>query len=161
MSLHSSLNTSNGVIRYYELRGVCEDEILENLKPEGVTHVKRFNVKRNGFLVPTNTFVLPLIHLQSQLLSKLHSFDVRLALTFQNPSGATIANSMDTMSFGAIEALSVLIAQKQQRILLTSVKIKQSARTVGKNIKPTLKNAKSGIKKKKSSELSIHKIYHF
>ena len=56
---HASLNSSKGVIRCPELKGVSDDEIRENLKEEGVIHFRRFKIKRHGKLIPTNTFVFP------------------------------------------------------------------------------------------------------
>ena len=54
---HASLNSSKGVVRCPELKGVSDDEIRENLKEEGVIHVRRFKIKKNGNLISTNTFV--------------------------------------------------------------------------------------------------------
>ena len=55
---HRSLNSCKGVIRCRELRDCSDDEVLEALNPEGVTHVKHVFTKKNGTNVPTNTFVL-------------------------------------------------------------------------------------------------------
>ena len=54
---HSSLNSSRGVIRCPDLRGCSEQEILDVMKSEGVTAVKRFRIKKGGQLKDTNTFV--------------------------------------------------------------------------------------------------------
>ena len=54
---HRSLNSSRGVIRCPDLRGCSEKEILDEMKPQGVTAVKRFRVKKDGQLKDTNTFV--------------------------------------------------------------------------------------------------------
>ncbi|XP_041368572.1 uncharacterized protein LOC121382919 [Gigantopelta aegis] len=58
VSPHSSLNSSKGVIRSKDLEGVSEDEITENLSPQGVTSVRRIKIRRNNELVPTNTLIL-------------------------------------------------------------------------------------------------------
>ena len=55
--LHSSLNSSRGVIRCPDLRGCSEQEILDEMKSQGVTAVKRFRVTKDGQLKDTNTFV--------------------------------------------------------------------------------------------------------
>ena len=53
ISLHVSLNTSKGVIRCQDL-GPCTDNIIfENLKSEGVIHVRNIQVRRNGVLERT------------------------------------------------------------------------------------------------------------
>ena len=55
---HKTLNSSKGIIRERILRTETEENILEYLKPQGVTHVKRFKIKKNGELVNTNTLLL-------------------------------------------------------------------------------------------------------
>ena len=58
ISLHNTLNTSKGVIRCQDLGPCTDDEILDNLKSEGVFHVRIIKVRRNGVLKRTNTYVL-------------------------------------------------------------------------------------------------------
>ncbi|MEW8544157.1 MAG: hypothetical protein AB2693_11540 [Candidatus Thiodiazotropha sp.] len=58
VSLHSSLNTSKGVVRCPDLRGCSEQEILENMREQGVIAVRRIKVRRDGSLKDTNTFIL-------------------------------------------------------------------------------------------------------
>ena len=55
---HKSLNTSKGIIRNPILKSETEENILEYLKPQGVTHVKRFTIRRNHEIVNTNTLLL-------------------------------------------------------------------------------------------------------
>ncbi len=59
-SPHKSLNSSKGIVRDMEriLRDVPEQEIIEGLSSQGVTHVKRFVIKRDGNTIPTNTYLL-------------------------------------------------------------------------------------------------------
>ena len=52
------MNTSKGVIRCQDLGPWTDDEILENLKSEGVIHKRNIQVRRNGVLKRTNTYVL-------------------------------------------------------------------------------------------------------
>ena len=58
ISLHNTLNTSKGVIRCQDLGPCTDDEILDNLKSEGVIHVRNIQVRRNGALKRTTTYVL-------------------------------------------------------------------------------------------------------
>ena len=44
---HKSMNTSKGIIRNPILKAETEENILEYLKPQGVTHVKRFTIRKN------------------------------------------------------------------------------------------------------------------
>ncbi|XP_041377291.1 uncharacterized protein LOC121389706 [Gigantopelta aegis] len=55
---HTSLNSSKGVNRCRDLAGVSEEEICQNLSPQGVTAVRRIKVRRNNDLLPTNTCIL-------------------------------------------------------------------------------------------------------
>ena len=56
---HKTLNQCKGVIRCNEL-SYCDsiDDILTNLKPQGVSHVKRISVNRNGQQVDTSIYIL-------------------------------------------------------------------------------------------------------
>jgi hypothetical protein len=58
VSPHRSLNMSKGIIRCRNLRDCSDDEILDALRPEGVTNVKHIFSNKNGIKSPTNTFVL-------------------------------------------------------------------------------------------------------
>ena len=55
---HNTLNSSKGIIRDKRLRMETEGNIQEYLQPQGVTHVKRFKVKKNNEYVKTNTLLL-------------------------------------------------------------------------------------------------------
>ena len=58
ISLPHSLNSSKGVIRCPELRPCSDKEIIDNLKEQGVTRVRNVNVRKNGVIKSTNTYVL-------------------------------------------------------------------------------------------------------
>ena len=57
---HRILNTSRGVIRYRDedLDDLSDEEICEELAPQGIIHVKRFIAKRNGQTVKLNYFLV-------------------------------------------------------------------------------------------------------
>ena len=55
---HRSLNSCKGVIRCWDLRDCSDEELLDEIKHEGVTHVKHIFTTKNGSKVPTNTFIL-------------------------------------------------------------------------------------------------------
>ena len=55
---HKSLNSSKGIIRNPILRSETEENILEYLKSQGVTHVKRFTIRKNHETINTNTLLL-------------------------------------------------------------------------------------------------------
>ena len=58
ISPHKSLNSSKGVIRCPDLKGVSEAEIKEELRSQGVVEVRRAMFRKGGDLVPTNTIFL-------------------------------------------------------------------------------------------------------
>ncbi|GBN58409.1 hypothetical protein AVEN_95904-1 [Araneus ventricosus] len=53
VSAHTSLNSSKGVITFGELFNVSIEDITNELKGEGVTHVRRIFIRRDGQLLPT------------------------------------------------------------------------------------------------------------
>ena len=55
---HNSLNSSKGIIRDRMLKGETEDNIVDYLRPQGVTGCKRFKIKKDGKSVETNTLLL-------------------------------------------------------------------------------------------------------
>ena len=55
---HSSLNSSKGIVRCPALSKVTSEHILEFMAEQGVTDVRRINVRRDGEMKPTNTYVL-------------------------------------------------------------------------------------------------------
>ena len=55
---HKTLNSSKGIIRDRNLKGESEDNIKEYLEDQGVTHVKRFQVKKGNETIKTNTLLL-------------------------------------------------------------------------------------------------------
>ena len=55
---HKNLNSSKGIIRDRNLKGESEENIKEYLENQGVTHVKRFKVKKGQDYVNTNTILL-------------------------------------------------------------------------------------------------------
>ena len=58
VSEHKSLNSSKGIIKDKALKGESEEDILDYLKPQGVTAVKWFKIKKDYSLVETNTILL-------------------------------------------------------------------------------------------------------
>ena len=55
---HTSLNTSRGIIRYPDLAGVSEEEMVSNLASQNVTAARRITVYRDKVKRNTNTIVL-------------------------------------------------------------------------------------------------------
>ncbi|XP_064475513.1 uncharacterized protein LOC135389389 [Ornithodoros turicata] len=57
-SYHKTLNTSRGVIAVPELIDVPEEEILTNLKEQGVTNVRKLKIRKNNEYIITRNVVL-------------------------------------------------------------------------------------------------------
>ncbi|GBN09888.1 hypothetical protein AVEN_202305-1, partial [Araneus ventricosus] len=58
VSPHASLNSSKGVITCGELLNVPTDEILTELQGQGVCHVRRISIRRDGQLLNTKHLIL-------------------------------------------------------------------------------------------------------
>ncbi|GBN95774.1 hypothetical protein AVEN_200050-1 [Araneus ventricosus] len=58
VSAHATLNSSKGVISCGELLHVPMEEALKGFQPQGVTHVRRIKIRRNGHLIDTKHLIL-------------------------------------------------------------------------------------------------------
>ncbi|GBO04155.1 hypothetical protein AVEN_136114-1 [Araneus ventricosus] len=58
VSSHSSLNQSKGVISESELQNELESDILDELRNQNVTAVKRISIRKDGQLIPTKHLIL-------------------------------------------------------------------------------------------------------
>ncbi|GBM76567.1 hypothetical protein AVEN_254396-1 [Araneus ventricosus] len=58
VSPHASLNSSKGVTTCGELLNVPTDEILKELQGQGVSHVRRISIRRDGQLLNTKHLIL-------------------------------------------------------------------------------------------------------
>lgn len=55
---HRSLNSSRGVIRCIDLKGLSDEEIIEGLKEQGITNARRIKITKEGRRIETNTIIL-------------------------------------------------------------------------------------------------------
>jgi hypothetical protein len=84
---HRTLNTGRGIIRYRDedLDNISDEEIGEELAPQGVIHVKRFISKRNGQTVKLNTFLIT-FNFHTILSSiRMGLYNVKVSPYVQNP----------------------------------------------------------------------------
>ena len=58
VSPHRSLNSSKGVIRCPDIKDCSDEEILDNLASQNVSHIHRISVVRDGARKSTGTFIL-------------------------------------------------------------------------------------------------------
>ncbi|GBM19168.1 hypothetical protein AVEN_79884-1 [Araneus ventricosus] len=58
VSPHASLNSSKGVITCAEFLNVATEEILKELQGQGVSHVRRISIRRDGQLLNTKHLIL-------------------------------------------------------------------------------------------------------
>ncbi|GBM58637.1 hypothetical protein AVEN_251909-1 [Araneus ventricosus] len=58
VSQHASLNSSKGVVTCGELLNVTTEEILKELQSQGVSHVRRISIRRDGQLLNTKHLIL-------------------------------------------------------------------------------------------------------
>lgn len=55
---HKLFNGAKGVIRSSAFNQCTEEELTEHLRDQGVSEVRRIRIKRDGTLVPTNTYII-------------------------------------------------------------------------------------------------------
>ena len=82
---HSSLNTSNGIIRCPALSRVTSDDIKEGMAEQGVTDVRRITVRRNGVIKLTNTRVLTFNSPNLPTVVKIGFRQVKVDVYIPNP----------------------------------------------------------------------------
>ena len=82
---HKSLNTSKGIIRNPILKAETEENILEYLKPQGVTHVKRFTIRKNHKIVNTNTLLLTFNSIETPKTLKIFYQIIPVEVYVPNP----------------------------------------------------------------------------
>ena len=82
---HKSLNTCKGVVRCRELSYCDPDEILSNLKSQGVREVKRISVSRNGTRRDTNTYILTFASPNLPSSIKIGFLNVKVDVYVPNP----------------------------------------------------------------------------
>ena len=58
VSPHRTLNTSKGVLRTPELKNTTREELLTQLKKQGVTDARMVTIKKNGEMIRVNTVIL-------------------------------------------------------------------------------------------------------
>ena len=158
---HSSLNSSRGVIRCPDLRGCSEQEILEEMKTQGVTAVKRFRVRKDGQLKDTNTFVFTFNTPVLPSTIKIAFLRVNVEVYIPNPLRCFNCQQYGHHEDKCKTILFVPNVANKQNIMKVYVKIQLSVRIVEKPMTLTQRNAKFGRRKKKYSELNLHVISLF
>ena len=82
---HTTLNSSKGIIRNPILKNETEDNIIDYLRPQGVTHVKRFKIKKNQEYVNTNTLLLTFNSVETPKTLKIFYQIIPVELYVPNP----------------------------------------------------------------------------
>ena len=84
VSIHKTLNSSQGVIRCWDLADMMEVEIRDELKDQGVVGVNRVTLKE-GKVIPTNTLLLTFGSLELHKEITVGYLKVKMALFVPNP----------------------------------------------------------------------------
>ena len=85
VSIHKTLNSSQGVIRCRDLADTTEVEIWDELKDQGVVEVNRVTLKKEGKVIPTNTLFLTFGSPELLKEIKVGYLKVKVALFVPNP----------------------------------------------------------------------------
>ena len=149
---HSSLNSSRGVIRCPDLRGCSEQEILDEMKSQGVTAVKRFRVRKDGQLKDTNTFVFTFNTPVLPTTIKIAFLRVNVDVYIPNPLRCFQCQQYGHHEDKCKTTLYVQNAANRLYIMKRYVKTQPNVSTVEKATLLTQRNVKFGLKKKKYLE---------
>ena len=86
-SPHRTLNQCKGIIRYKggDLDDLSDEQICEELKPQGIKAVKRFTIKKQNVITKLDTFLLTFN--RTSLPSSIHigPYNVRVSTYIPNP----------------------------------------------------------------------------
>ena len=82
---HRSLNSSKGVIRCQDIKNCSDEEILDGLASQHVSHVHRISVLREGDRKPTGTFILTFNTPNTPKTLKIGYLQVRVEIYIPNP----------------------------------------------------------------------------
>ena len=150
---HQSLNSSKGIIRNPILRAETEENILEYLKPQGVTHVKRFTIRKNNERINTNTLLLTFnsVATPKTLIFSTNLF--KLNCMFLTLSGVLTAKSLATTRTTApltrVQCVKS-VAQVITTILPVNAKSQQSVSIAAKITCPDQVTVMFGKRRKRS-----------
>ena len=82
---HRSLNSSKGVIRCLDIKNCSDEEILDGLASQNVSHLHRISVLREGERKPTGTFILTFNTPNPPKTLKIGYMQVRVEIYIPNP----------------------------------------------------------------------------
>ena len=82
---HRSLNSSKGVIRCLDIKDCSDEEILDNLASQNVSHLHRISVLREGVRKTTGTFILTFNTPTPPKTLKIGYLQVRVDTYIPNP----------------------------------------------------------------------------
>ena len=82
---HRSLNSSKGVIRCLDIKNCSDEEILDGLASQHVSHLHRISVVREGVRKPTGTFILTFNTPKPPKTLKIGYMQVRVDIYIPNP----------------------------------------------------------------------------
>ena len=130
---HTTLNSSKGIIRNPILKQEIEESILDYLKPQGVTHVKRFRIKKNHEYINTNTLLLTFNSVTTPKSLKIFYQIIPVELYVPNPLRCFNYKSLVIMKATVLLKQVQFASDAEQKITITLrviVEIQQSALTV-------------------------------
>ena len=147
VSEHNTLNSSKGIIRDRMLKGESEDNIVEYLRPQGVTACKRFKIKKDGNLVETNTLLLTFDRVNVPKSLKIFYRVVPVDVYIPNPLRCLTARGSDIMKITVLKTPDLYLRTVERMdtlITLVNVKTLQNVLTAAKVIRRNLTPVKLG-----------------
>ncbi|GBN01506.1 hypothetical protein AVEN_140394-1 [Araneus ventricosus] len=92
VSPHATLNSSKGIITCGELLNVPSEEILKELQGQGVSHVRRISIRRDGQLLNTKHLILTFFDFPLQITQSIRGRIYAFLYIFPNPPSSSSAN---------------------------------------------------------------------
>ena len=122
---HNSLNSSKGIIRDCMLKGETEDNIVDYLRPQGVTGCKRFKIKKDGKSVETNTLLLTFNRINVPNSLKNFYRVVPVDVYIPNPLRYLTARGSDIMKITVLKTPDLYVRTVERTdTLITLVNVK-------------------------------------
>ncbi|GBO18595.1 hypothetical protein AVEN_59760-1 [Araneus ventricosus] len=156
---HATLNSSKGVISCGELLNESVEKITEELNSQGVTHVRRITIRRDGHIYPTHSAVSSAnVSDIRKLLAAGHSPAPVVQKSGMKALTAPVQRSVLTARGNTLHFLGTALPGNKREIISTKIKKQisyQEARKLIKAQTPTPGNSYVSAVKKSFSAPSV------
>ena len=150
VSPHRTLNTSKGVLRTPELKNTTREELLTQLKKQGVTDARMVTIKKNGEMIRVNTAILTFNRPTPPATLKVGFERCTVQPYVPSPLRCSNANSLDTTKITAVKRRCARSVHNLT-IKTPPAHLQLNVSTVMVNIRPIPKIVPDGLQRRKSN----------